>query len=236
MDFTVEGKVFRAVGIQAKVLATTAGAPERAAVIPLGEAGMALRMPDGKKGWQRVVLRFSDGVEASLPLPESCSLAAGDVVALGCIGPVARAREGQDKGVALEVYAVSSPAAGVTHAFADAPAAMKLCGLTRAAEYAVEKYPLKKVCKVSAIVFLVGLACFGLLMHLFTENMDELAGRLPEVLLMSAKFGGVSALVVALGGGLYMKSSNDYNRKKAYEAYARQFEQAMDAALPQALG
>ena len=53
----------------------------------------------------------------------------------------------------------------------------------------------------------------------------------PEALLMSAKFGGVSALVVAIGGGLYVKSSNDYNSKKQYESYARQFEQAMGEVL-----
>ena len=61
--------------------------------------------------------------------------------------------------------------------------------------------------------------------------MDDLLARLPEALLMSAKFGGVSALVVAVGGGLFVKSSNDYNCKKQYEAYTRQFEQVMAEAL-----
>ena len=73
--------------------------------------------------------------------------------------------------------------------------------------------------------------CFSVLMHLFTESMDDLLRRLPEALLMSAKFGSVSALVVAIGGGLYVKSSNDYNSKKQYKAYTRQFEQAMAKVL-----
>lgn len=62
----------------------------------------------------------------------------------------------------------------------------------------------------------------------------SLARRLPEALYMSAKFGGIAALVVAAGGGLYMKSSNDYNRKKKLDSYTQQFEQAMTKALPQA--
>jgi hypothetical protein len=111
---------------------------------------------------------------------------------------------------------------------------MKRCGVSRVTEYDLESYPLKKVCKVSAIVFLVGLVCFSFLMHLFTESMDELARRLPEALYMSAKFGGIAALVVAAGGGLYMKSSNDYNRKKKLDSYIQQFEKAMTKALPQA--
>ena len=57
--------------------------------------------------------------------------------------------------------------------------------------------------------------------------------RLPEALYMSAKFGGIAALVVAAGGGLYMKSSNDYNRKKKQDSYIQQFEQAMLEAMPQ---
>ena len=61
--------------------------------------------------------------------------------------------------------------------------------------------------------------------------MDELARRLPEALYMSAKFGGIAALVVAAGGGLYMKSSNDYNRKMKLDSYVQQFEQAMQHAI-----
>jgi len=48
---------------------------------------------------------------------------------------------------------------------------------------------------------------------------------------MTAKFGGVSALVVAAGGGLFVKSSNDYNSRKKFETYVRQFEQAMAVTL-----
>ena len=249
MDFTVEGKSFRAVSIGAVVLGTAPQATRQAVVVSLDDtAGTALRLPRGEKGWQSAALRLENGVEVLLPLPQDVTVDPGESLVLGCLGPVAAAREGTlgDK-APLEVYAVRS-ANAVTHAAADSAAAggesaapgyyfvdaatlMKRCGLARATEYAVEKYPLKKVCKVSAIIFIVGLVCFSFLMHLFTESMDELVSRLPEALLMSAKFGGVSALVVAVGGGLFVKSSNDYNSKKQYENYARQFEQAMVEVL-----
>ena len=233
MDFTVEGKIFRAMSLQAEVLSTAAGAPAQETAVSLGDpAGTELRLPRGKKDWQAVALRLAHGVEVLLPLPQSFALAPGDAVTLGCLGPLAGAGQSLGDQVAvLDVYAVGNAAAGETHEFTDAVALMKRCGLTRATEYEVEKYPLKKVCKVSVIVFLVGLVCFGFLMHLFTESMDELVQRLPDVLLMTAKFGGVSALVVAAGGGLFVKSSNDYNSKKKFETYVRQFEQAMAETL-----
>ena len=233
MDFTVEGKIFRAMSLQAEVLSTPACAPAQETVVSLGDpAGTELRLPRGKKDWQAVALRLALGVEVLLPLPQSFALAPGDVVTLGCLGPADGTEQGfGDQGAVLDVYAVGNAATGTTHEFTDAVALMKRCGLTRATEYEVEKYPLKKVCKVSAIVFLVGLVCFGFLMHLFTESTDELMQRLPDVLLMTAKFGGVSALVVAAGGGLFVKSSNDYNSRKKFETYVRQFEQAMAVTL-----
>ena len=232
MDFTVEGKVFRARAIEAHVLAVApwqASAPNQD--IALG-GGANLRMPRGRKQWQCAVVRLENGCEVQLPLPDSCPVAVGDCLKLGCLGPACVA-EGGD-GTALEVYAVSNQTSGWKHDFVDAAALMKRCGVSRVTEYDLESYPLKKVCKVSAIVFLVGLVCFSFLMHLFTESLDELARRLPEALYMSAKFGGIAALVVAAGGGLYMKSSNDYNRKKKLDSYTQQFEKAMTKALPQA--
>lgn len=229
MDFTVEGKVFRACAVEAHVLAV---APWQT---PAPEQGIAsscdaqLRMPRGRKQWQSAVIRLENGAEAQLPLPASCPVAVGDCLKLGCLGPACGA-EGGD-GAALEVYAVSNAASGWEHDFMDAAALMKRYGAHRVTEYDLESYPLKKVCKVSVIVFLVGLVCFSFLMHLFTESMDELARRLPEALYMSAKFGGIAALVVAAGGGLYMKSSNDYNRKKKLDSYVQQFEQAMQHAI-----
>ena len=229
MDFTVEGKVFRACAVEARVLAVApwqAPAPEQD--IALG-SGANLRMPRGRKQWQCAVIRLENGAEAQLSLPDSCPVAVGDSLKLGCLGP-ASPTEGGD-GAALEVYAVSNAASGWEHDFMDAAALMKRYGAHRVTEYDLESYPLKKVCKVSVIVFLVGLVCFSFLMHLFTESMDELARRLPEALYMSAKFGGIAALVVAAGGGLYMKSSNDYNRKKKLDSYVQQFEQAMQHAI-----
>ena len=241
MDFTVEGKSFRAVGIGAVVLGTAPQATRQAVVVSLNDAaGTALRLPRGEKGWQSAALRLENGVEVLLPLPQDVTVDTGESLVLGCLGPVAAAQEGPlgDK-APLEVYAVRSAnaasaggeSAAPGYFFVDAATLMKRCGLARATQYAVEKYPLKKVCKVSAIIFIVGLVCFSFLMHLFTESTDELVSRLPEALLMSAKFGGVSALVVAVGGGLFVKSSNDYNSKKQYENYARQFEQAMVEVL-----
>ena len=241
MDFTVEGKKFRALSVGAEVLGTTPQATRQAVVVSLNDAaGTALRLPRGEKGWQSAALRLENGVEVLLPLPQDVTVDTGESLVLGCLGPVAAAREGTlgDK-APLEVYAVRSTnaasaggeSAALGYFFVDAATLMKRCGLARATQYAVEKYPLKKVCKVSAIIFIVGLVCFSFLMHLFTESMDELVSRLPEALLMSAKFGGVSALVVAVGGGLFVKSSNDYNSKKQYENYARQFEQAMVEVL-----
>lgn len=229
MDFTVEGKVFRACAVEARVLAIAPWqAPAQEQNIALG-SGANLRMPRGRKQWQCAVIRLENGAEAQLPLPDSCPVAVGDCLKLGCLGP-ASATEGGD-GAALEVYAVSNAASGWEHDFMDAAALMKRYGAHRVTEYDLESYPLKKVCKVSVIVFLVGLVCFSFLMHLFTESMDELARRLPEALYMSAKFGGIAALVVAAGGGLYMKSSNDYNRKKKLDSYVQQFEQAMQHAI-----
>ncbi len=229
MDFTVEGKVFRACAVEARVLAVApwqAPAPEQD--IALG-SGANLRMPRGRKQWQCAVIRLENGAEAQLSLPDSCPVAVGDCLKLGCLGPACGAAGGDD--TAQEVYAVSNAASGWEHDFMDAAALMKRYGANRVTEYDLESYPLKKVCKVSVIVFLVGLVCFSFLMHLFTESMDELARRLPEALYMSAKFGGIAALVVAAGGGLYMKSSNDYNRKKKLDSYVQQFEQAMQHAI-----
>ncbi len=232
MDFTVEGTVFRASAMEGKVLAL---APWQVStqeqIIPLGGASPRMHLPRGEKRWQGVTLRLENGVEVQLPLPSEYQLAMGDILNLGCLGPVSSTSGGQD--IVQEVFAVSSPTSGWRHEFLDAPALMKRCGQTRVTEYEVETYPLKKVCKVSAIIFVVGLVCFSFLMHLFTDNSGELLRRLPEALLMSAKFGGIAALVVAAGGGLYMKSSNDYNRRKKQEAYAQQFERAMGEVLPQ---
>ncbi|MTJ94068.1 MAG: hypothetical protein F8N36_14600 [Desulfovibrio sp.] len=238
MDFTVEGKSFRAMGIEAVVLDTDSTSAALAAVVSVDDAaGTVLRLPSGAKGWQAVALLLEHGTEVQLPLPQDFTVQPGDALVLGCLGPLAAAQGGSlGENAPLEVYAVrrvgdTPETAARICEFADAATVMKRCGLARATEYEVEKYPLKKVCKVSAIVFLVGLVCFSFLMHLFTESMDELLNRLPEVLWMSAKFGGVSALVVAVGGGLFVKSSNDYNSKKKYEAYAQQFEQVMAEAL-----
>ena len=253
MDFTVEGKKYRAMGIGAVVLGTTPGATAQKTVVSLDDAaGAALRLPGGAKGLQSVAMQLEHGAEVQLPLPEDFVVVPGETLVLGCLGPLAQAQSGMlGENAPLEVYAVrrastgpdamadaaagaaadSGEAAVQSHQFVDAATLMKRCGLARATEYEVEKYPLKKVCKVSAIIFAVGLVCFSFLMHLFTESLDDLLRRLPEALLMSAKFGGISALVVAIGGGLYVKSSNDYNSKKQYEAYARQFEQAMVEVL-----
>lgn len=246
MDFMVEGKNFRAVGIGAVVLGTAPAAAAQAMVVSLDDAaGTALRLPCAAKGWQSAALRLERGTEVQLPLPQDFAVKPGDAMVLGCLGPLAAAQSGTlGENAPLEVYAVRRAAAcqnttannavnagesaTQSHEFADAATVMKRCGVTRATEYDVEPYPLKKVCKVSLIVFLVGLVCFSFLMHLFTESMDELMSRLPEALYMSAKFGGISALVVAAGGGLFMKSSNDYNRKKKFDAYLQQFEQAMN--------
>ena len=231
MEFTVEGTVFRACAIKAHVLAV---APWQATAqeqnTALGD-GANLRLPRGRKQWQCAVVQLENGAEAQLPLPDSCPVAVGDCLKLGCLGPACGTEGGDD--TAQEVYAVSSATSGWRHDFVDAAALMKRCGVNRVTEYDLESYPLKKVCKVSVIVFLVGLVCFSFLMHLFTESMDELARRLPEALYMSAKFGGIAALVVAAGGGLYMKSSNDYNRKKKLDSYTQQFERAMLEAMPQ---
>ena len=238
MDFTVEGKTFRAMGIGAVVLGRAPAAATQALVVSLDDAaGTSLRFPVGGKGWQAVALRLEHGTEVQLSLPQDFVVTPGEALALGCLGPIAAAQDGTlGDNAPLEVYAVRRARGDretdvQTCEFADAATVMKRCGLARATQYEVEKYPLKKVCKVSAIIFVVGLVCFSFLMHLFTESMDDLLARLPEALLMSAKFGGVSALVVAVGGGLFVKSSNDYNSKKQYEAYTRQFEQVMAGVL-----
>ena len=230
MDFTVEGKVYRASALEVQVLAIASGeAPAQEQSTTLAGTNQCLRLPRGEKRWQLVSIRFADGNEARLPLPTDYALAVGDRLTLGCLGPASAANGSPD--AVQEVYAVSSPSAGWQHEFMDSASLMKRCGLTRVTDYEQEAYPLKKVCKVSAIVFLVGLVCFSFLMHLFTESMDDLVRRLPEALYMSAKFGGIAALVVAAGGGLYMKSSNDYNRKKKLDSYVQQFEQAMQHAI-----
>ena len=238
MDFTVEGKNFRAMGIGAVVLGTAPADAAQALVVSLEDAaGMSLRLPAGGKGWQAVALRLEHGTEVQLSLPQDFVVTPGEALVLGCLGPIAAAQVGTlGDNAPLEVYAVRRARGDCetdvqTCEFADAATVMKRCGLARATQYEVEKYPLKKVCKVSAIIFVVGLVCFSFLMHLFTESMDDLLARLPEALLMSAKFGGVSALVVAVGGGLFVKSSNDYNSKKQYEVYTRQFEQVMAGVL-----
>ena len=238
MDFTVEGKTFRAMGIGAVVLGRAPAAATQALVVSLDDAaGTSLRLPVGGKGWQAVALRLEHGTEVQLSLPQDFVVTPGEALALGCLGPIAAAQDGTlGDNAPLEVYAVRRARGDretdvQTCEFADAATVMKRCGLARATQYEVEKYPLKKVCKVSAIIFVVGLVCFSFLMHLFTESMDDLLARLPEALLMSAKFGGVSALVVAVGGGLFVKSSNDYNSKKQYEVYTRQFEQVMAGVL-----
>ena len=238
MDFTVEGKTFRAMGIGAVVLGRAPAAATQALVVSLDDAaGTSLRLPVGGKGWQAVALRLEHGTEVQLSLPQDFVVTPGEALALGCLGPIAAAQDGTlGDNAPLEVYAVRRARGDretdvQTCEFADAATVMKRCGLARATQYEVEKYPLKKVCKVSAIIFVVGLVCYSFLMHLFTESMGELLARLPEALLMSAKFGGVSALVVAIGGGLFVKSSNDYNSKKQYEAYTRQFEQVMAETL-----
>lgn len=249
MDFTVEGKNFRTMVIGAVVVGTAPGAATRTTVVSLDDAaGTALRLPGGAKGWQSAALRLEHGTEVQLPLPQDFAVNTGDALVLGCLGPLAQAQGGiLGENAPMEVYAVRRVNAGPnaaadsgestvqSHQFADAASVMKRCGLACATEYEVEKYPFKKVCKVSAIIFAVGFVCFSFLMHLFTESMDDLLRRLPEALLMSAKFGGVSALVVAIGGGLYVKSSNDYNSKKQYEIYMQQVEQAMAEALADAL-
>ncbi len=238
MDFTVEGKTFRAMGIGAVVLGRAPAAATQALVVSLDDAaGTSLRLPVGGKGWQVVALRLEHGTEVQLSLPQDFVVTPGEALALGCLCPIAAAQDGTlGDNAPLEVYAVRRARGDCetdvqTCEFADAATVMKRCGLARATQYEVEKYPLKKVCKVSAIIFVVGLVCFSFLMHLFTESMDDLLARLPEALLMSAKFGGVSALVVAVGGGLFVKSSNDYNSKKQYEVYTRQFEQVMAGVL-----
>lgn len=238
MDFTVESKNFRGLGVGAVVLDVSPSAVAQAVVVSLDDAaGTALRLPCGAKGWQSAALRLEHGTEVQLPLPQDFAVAPGDALVLGCLGPLVAAQGGTlGENAPLEVYAVRRDGSGQEadaqlFEFADATSIMKRCGLARATQYEVEKYPLKKVCKVSAIIFAVGLVCFSVLMHLFTESMDDLLRRLPEALLMSAKFGSVSALVVAIGGGLYVKSSNDYNSKKQYKAYTRQFEQAMAKVL-----
>lgn len=242
MDFTVEGRNFRVMAVKAVVLGTAPTADTRGTVVSLGDSiGVALRMPRGEKGWQSAALQLEYGTEVQLPLPGTFAVAQGDSLVLGCLGLVEDVKNGSfSESVPLEVYAVRSTAPNgpgesivQSYEFADAATVMRRYGLARANEYVVEKYPLKKVCKVSAIVFLVGLVCFSFLMHLFTESMDEFVRRLPEALYMSAKFGGIAALVVAAGGGLYMKSSNDYNRKKKLDSYILQFEQAMHEAMPQ---
>ena len=71
MDFTVEGKVFRACAVEASVLAVAPWqAPAQEQDIALG-SGANLRMPRGRKQWQCAVIRLETGAEAQLSLPAS---------------------------------------------------------------------------------------------------------------------------------------------------------------------
>lgn len=94
MDFTVEGKDFRAVGVGAVVLGTApAAAAEVALVVSLEDAaGTALRLPVGGKGWQAVALRLEHGTEVELPLPQDFQVNPGDALVLGCLGPIVMRR------------------------------------------------------------------------------------------------------------------------------------------------
>jgi hypothetical protein len=231
MEFMVEGRAFLSLLVSVRVAAADAASAdaavsEVAVAATNGMPAFVLRAPkSGRKGWRNVLLALHDGQTATLRFPAAFSLTAGDTLTLGCLGSVKTA--GGASTMCMDLYAVTNEAAGQRHDFLDAASLMKRCGITRATRYDVEKYPLKKVCKVALTVFLVGLVCFGYLMHLFTENMDALVARLWEVLFMSAKFGAVALAVVAVGGGLYVKSSNDYNMKKKLDEYRDQFEQAM---------
>lgn len=224
MTITVEGRNFRTACVCATVLAgdASAGAPEATCALSPGGPAVRLRLPRSDKTLRGVLLGLENGGEAVIPLPVSLPVATGTAVRLYCMGPEDAAG---DNRAFMQVYAVSA-AESWTHEYMDARTLMKICGV-RVSEYEKERYPLKKVCKVSLIVFLVALTCFGFLMHLFTDSMADLARRLPEALLMSVKFGAVAAAVVAVGGWLYVKSSTDYNRQKKLEEYCRSFERAM---------
>ena len=229
MIITVEGKNFRAACVRATVLAVeaSAGVPEVLCALSAGGPSVRLRLPKGDKTLRTALLALENGGEAVLPLPGTCAVAPGAPLELHCLGPE-EAVGGNS--AFLQVYAVSA-AGSWTHEFMDARSLMKICGVTSVSEYEKERYPLKKVCKVSLIVFLVALACFSFLMHLFTDTMGDLVQRLPEALFMSVKFGAVAAAVVAIGGWLYVKSSNDYNKQKKLAAYGQLFERAMTQSI-----
>ena len=110
MDFTVEGKTFRAVGMGAVVLGTApaAAAPTRSMVVSLEDAeGTALRLPAGAKGCQAAALRLETGTEVQLPLPQDFAVSTGDALVLGCLGPLDAAQGGTlGENAPLEVYAV----------------------------------------------------------------------------------------------------------------------------------
>ena len=108
MDFTVEGKSFRAMGIAAVVLGTEPAAVAQAAVVSVDDAaGTVLRLPRGAKGWQAVALRLEHGTEVQLPLPQEFAVRHGDALVLGCLGPIAAAQGGTlSENAPLEVYAV----------------------------------------------------------------------------------------------------------------------------------
>lgn len=229
MTLTVEGKNFRVARVRATVLAAeaSAGVPEAACALSPGGPSVRLRLPKGDKTLRAALLALENGGEAVMPLPVARAVEPGTALELHCLGP--EDAVGGNR-TFLQVYAVSA-AGSWTHEFMDAQTLMKICGVTRAVDYEKERYPLRKVCKVSLIVFLVALVCFSFLMHLFTDSMSGLVQRLPEALLMSVKFGAVAAAVVAVGGWLYVKSSNDYNMRKKLDAYRQLFERAMTESV-----
>lgn len=231
MEFMVEGQTFLSQNVAALVAVAEAAsggsdAPDVDVAAEAHAPALRLRIPKGgRKGWKQVLLTLNGEQSMLLPVPADYAVAAGDALTLGCLGPVRSA--GGTCVALMEIYAVSNENTGLRHSFHNSADVMKRCGVTRARQYETEKFPLKKVCKISLIVFFVALACFGYLMHLFTENMDELTARLSDVLMMSAKFGAVAFAVIAAGGGLYVKSSNDYNMRKKLEEYRVLFERAM---------
>lgn len=136
MDFTVESKNFRALGIGAVVLDVSPSAVAQAVVVSLDDAaGTALRLPSGAKGWQSAALRLEHGTEVQLPLPQDFAVAPGDALVLGCLGPVASAQGGTlGENAPLEVYAVRRDGSGQQadaqlFEFADTTSIMKRCGL-----------------------------------------------------------------------------------------------------------
>ena len=114
MDFTVEGKKFRALSVGAVVLGTAPQTSTQSVVVSLEDAaGTALRLPRGEKGWQSAALRLENGTEVLLPLPEDVTVDTGESLVLGCLGPVASAQGGTlGENAPLEVYAVRRDGSG----------------------------------------------------------------------------------------------------------------------------